>query len=70
VRGFLTCENRTSIYEVATKAIGLKDAQLGTRDTRRITAILRRLGFAQERSKDGMRFWVRPGEPFDTTDSI
>lgn len=60
VRAFLTDEDRTTLHEIAT-ALGLKQAQLGTRDTRRITAILRRLGYVQERDKEGLRYWIFPG---------
>ena len=64
LRAFLADETRTSVPEIATRALGLKNAQLGTRDTRRITAILRRFGFTQEKDREGKRFWVRAGDPF------
>lgn len=60
VRAFLIGEDRTTVHQLATSALNLKDAQLGTRDTRRITAILRRLGYVPDMDKEGRRFWMHP----------
>jgi hypothetical protein len=50
--------NRTTVADVATKALDMKTDRMGTADQRRIVAILSLLGWTQQRNKFE-RWWER-----------
>ena len=57
---FLKDRDRTIMTEVAMAGVGLTVGLLGTMHKRRITAVLRRLGWTQQRGAQGARYWERP----------
>jgi hypothetical protein len=51
---------RVTLPEVAHRAVGLDTANLGTRETRRLAAVMQRAGWEPGRTSTE-RFWFRPG---------
>lgn len=62
IAGFLDGKNRTTIFDVATLALGFSTDRIGTADQRRIAAALQRLEWGRgARGARGERYWARAG---------
>jgi len=61
IAGFLSGKNKTTVSEVATKALQIPPSKLGTADQRRISAALERLGWVRAKRTGKARLWVPGG---------
>lgn len=62
IASWLSGRAQTALTEVAEQALNVPFVKLGTADSRRLTSIMKRLGWANRRTSSG-RFWTRQGAP-------